>query len=174
MNPDLSESERHQAIEASEAVVRHPVARPECKFKEKPERCFQPHGGRFVISGAPVVIDSVTRALEDALLVLLGVALVVMALVLLLVFRSRWRLLPLALALMAAALTFALFGLAGGSLTMASIAVVPILIGLAVDYAIQLQARYDEAILLGASTGSDAARIAASGGVRPIATACLA
>jgi uncharacterized protein len=174
LKPDLSESERHRAIEAIEAVVRDPVARPECKFKGKAERCFQPHGGRFVISGVPVVVDAVTRALKDALLVLLGVALVVMALALLLVFRSRWRLLPLAIALGAAALTFGLFGLVGGSLTMASIAVLPILIGLAVDYAIQLQARYDEAIAIGASPGADAARLAASGGGPTIAIACLA
>ncbi len=174
LKPDLSESERHRAIEAIEAVVRDPVARAECKFKGKAERCFQPHGGRFVISGVPVVVDAVTRALKDALLVLLGVALVVMAVALLLVFRSRWRLLPLAIALMAAALTFGFFGLVGGSLTMASIAVLPILIGLAVDYAIQLQARYDEALALGASPGADAARLAAGGGGPAIATACLA
>ncbi len=57
---------------------------------------------------------------------------------------------------------------------MASIAVLPILIGLAVDYAIQLQARYDEAIAIGASPGADAARLAASGGGPTIAIACLA
>jgi predicted RND superfamily exporter protein len=174
LRPDLSESERHDAIEAIKAVVRDPVARKQCKFKGKPERCFQLHGGRYVISGVPVVVDGVTRALKDALLVLLGVAVVVMALVLLLVFRSRFRLLPLAIALMAAALTFGLFGLVGGSLTMASIAVLPILIGLAVDYAIQLQARYDEALSLGAAPGAEAARLAASGGGPTIATACLA
>jgi uncharacterized protein len=174
LRPDLSESERHKAIETIKALVRDPVARPECKFKGKPERCFELHGGRFVISGVPVVIDGVTRALKDALLVLLGVALVVMALVLMLVFRSRWRLLPLGIALAAAALTFGLFGLVGGSLTMASIAVLPILVGLAVDYAIQLQARYDEAIAIGASPGADAARLAASGGGPTIAIACLA
>jgi predicted RND superfamily exporter protein len=170
----LSESERHRAIEAIEAVVRDPVARQRCEFRGKPERCFELKGGRYVISGVPVVVDAVTRALKDALLVLLGVALVVMALALTLVFRSRWRLLPLAIALAAAALTFGLFGLLGGSLTMASIAVLPILIGLAVDYAIQLQARYDEAMGLGADPGVDAARLAASGGGPAIATACLA
>ncbi len=69
-----------------------------------------------------------------------------MALVLLLVFHSRLRLLPLAIALAAAALTFGLLDLFGGSLTIASIATLPILIGLVVDYAIQLQARFDEAI----------------------------
>jgi uncharacterized protein len=174
LKPDLSESERHDAIEAIEAVVRDPVARKQCEFRGKPERCFQLHGGRYAISGVPVVVDGVTRALKDALLVLLGVAVIVMALVLLLVFRSRFRLLPLAIALAASALTFGLFGLVGGSLTMASIAVLPILIGLAVDYAIQLQARYDEAIALGASPGADAARLAASGGGPTIAIACLA
>jgi len=174
LQPGLSEAERHRAIETIKAIVRDPVARRQCKFKGKPERCFQLHGGSFVISGVPVVIDAVTRALKDALLVLLGVALVVMALALMLVFRSRWRLLPLGIALAAAALTFGLFGLVGGSLTMASIAVLPILIGLAVDYAIQLQARYDEAVAIGASPGADAARLAASGGGPTIATACLA
>jgi uncharacterized protein len=174
LRPDLSEAERHRAIETIGAIVHDPVVRAECKFKGRPERCFQLHGGRYVISGVPVVIDGVTRALEDALLVLLGVALVVMAVALMLVFRSRWRLLPLAIALAAAALTFGLFGLVGGSLTMASIAVLPILIGLAVDYAIQLQARYDEAVALGAIPGADAARLAASGGGPAIATACLA
>ncbi len=174
LKPDLSESERHRAIETIKAIVHDPVARNVCKFKGKPEPCFQLHGGEYVISGVPVVIDGVTRALKDALLVLLGVALLVMALTLMLVFRSRWRLLPLAIALAAAALTFGLFGLVGGSLTMASIAVLPILIGLAVDYAIQLQARYDEAIAIGAGPGADAARIAASGGGPTIAIACLA
>jgi len=174
LKPGLSEAERHEAIETIRAVVRDPVERRACKFKGEPERCFQLRGGSYVISGVPVVIDAVTRALAERLFVLLAVALVVMAAALMLVFRSRWRLLPLALALGAAALTFGLFGLVGGSLTMASIAVLPILIGLAVDYAIQLQARYDEAVALGASPGVDAARLAAAGGAPAIATACLA
>jgi uncharacterized protein len=174
LRPDLSEAERHRALELIRATVNDPAARRECEFRGKPERCFQLHGGSYAISGVPVVVDAVTRALKDALLVLLGVAVVVMALALMLVFRSRWRLLPLAIALAAAALTFGLLGLVGGSLTMASIAVLPILIGLAVDYSIQLQARYDEAIALGAAPGVEAARLAASGGGPTIATACLA
>ncbi|HEY7457090.1 MAG TPA: MMPL family transporter [Solirubrobacterales bacterium] len=174
LRPNLSEAERHRAIETIEAAVRDPVARKQCKFRGKAEPCFQLHGGRYAISGVPVVVDAVTRALKDALLVLLAVAVVVMALTLLLVFRSRWRLLPLAIALGAAGLTFGLFSVLGGSLTMASIAVLPILIGLAVDYAIQLQARYDEAVALGAAPGIDAARLAASGGGPTIAIACLA
>jgi predicted RND superfamily exporter protein len=174
LRPGLSEAERHRALELIRAAVHDPVPRRACKFRGRPEPCFELRGGRYVISGVPVVVDAVTRALKDALLVLLAVAIAVMALTLAIVFRSRLRLLPLALAMAAAALTFGLFGLAGGSLTMASIAVLPILIGLAVDYAIQLQARYDEAIALGARPGADAARFAASGGGPTIATACLA
>ncbi len=174
LRSDLSEEQRHRALETIRAIVEDPVPRRACRVEGEPEPCFQLQGGEYTISGVPVVIDAVTRALKDALLVLIAVALVVMALVLMLVFRSRWRLLPLALALAAAALTFGLFGLVGGSLTMASIAVLPILIGLAVDYAIQLQARYDEALEDGAEPGVDAARRAASGGGPTIAIACLA
>jgi hydrophobe/amphiphile efflux-3 (HAE3) family protein len=68
-----------------------------------------------------------------------------MAATLLFVFRSRLRLLPLAIALAAAGITFGVLSLVGGTLTMASIAVLPILIGLAVDYAIQFQSRAAEA-----------------------------
>jgi hydrophobe/amphiphile efflux-3 (HAE3) family protein len=173
LRPDLSEAERHRALGLIHAVVDDTTPRSACKFKGKPEACFALHGGRYVISGVPVVLDAVTRALKDALLVLFAAAVVVMALTLLLVFRSRFRLLPLALALAAAAITFGLFGLLGGSLTMASIAVLPVLIGLAVDYAIQLQARYDEALET-VPPGVEAARQAASRAGPTIATACLA
>ena len=160
LRPDLSEAERHRAIELIRAAVYDTTPRAACGPKGGPAPCFELHGGRYVVSGVPVVVDGVARALKDALLVLLARRRRVMALVLLLVFRSRLRLLPLALALAAAALTFGLFGLFGGSLTMASIAVLPILIGLAVDYAIQFQARYDEAVAgaRGATPRSAAAR----------------
>ena len=46
-------------------------------------------------------------------------------------------------------MTFGALSIAGGSLTMASIAALPVLIGLAVDYAIQFQARYNEAVARG-------------------------
>ena len=49
----------------------------------------------------------------------------------------------------------------------------PILIGLAVDYAIQLQARYDEAIEEGARRGGGGAP-GGGAGAPTIATACLA
>ncbi len=173
LRPRLSEAERRRAISLIRAAVYDEMPRRACRFRGKPEACFALHGARYVISGVPVVVDAVTRALKDALLLLFAVALVVMALTLLAVFRSRFRLLPLALALASAALAFGLLAAFGGSLTMASIAVLPILIGLAVDYAIQLQARYDEA-LESAASPIEAARTAASRAGPTIAIACLA
>ncbi len=174
LKPDLSEGERERAIELIEAAVSDTTPREVCAEQGKqPAPCFQLDGGTYVVSGVPAVVDGIAENLKDALLVLFGVAVAVMAATLLLVFRSRLRLLPLGIALVAAALTFGLLALFGGSLTMATIAVLPILIGLAVDYAIQLQARFDEQVA-GGSSGPEAASRAAAAGGPTIATACLA
>jgi hydrophobe/amphiphile efflux-3 (HAE3) family protein len=173
LKPDLSEAERRRAIGLIEDAVAETTPRKACGTEGKAEPCFALQGGEYVVTGAPVVVDAIARALKDALLLLFGVAIVVMAIVLLLAFRSRLRLLPLALALASAALVFGLLDLVGGSLTMASVAVLPILIGLAVDYAIQFQARLDEVQSTGA-TGAEAARTAANLSGPTIATACLA
>jgi hydrophobe/amphiphile efflux-3 (HAE3) family protein len=90
------------------------------------------------------------------------------------------RLLPLAIALAAAGISFGLLALLGAPLTMASIAVLPILIGIAVDYGIQFQARAEEASASGASAGRgplcarDAVVRAAGVGAPTVATAALA
>jgi uncharacterized protein len=165
LRSDLSEAERRRAIGLIEAAVAETEPHKICGEGGKPAPCFTLDRGSYVVSGAPVVIEGVSEALKDALLVLFAVAIAVMAAVLFLVFRSRWPLLPLTIALMAVAITFGLLALVGGSLTMASIAALPILIGLSVDYAIQFQARFDE-------LGS--AREAAAAGGPTIATACLA
>jgi len=165
LRPDLTQAERHRAIELIEAAVADTTPRKECKEQGKPAPCFELEGGDYVVSGAPVVIDGVSRALKDALLVLFAIAVVVMAAVLFLAFRVRWRLLPLPIALAAAGITFGLLAAVGGSLTMASIAALPILVGLAVDYAIQFQARADE-------TGSAEGAAILSGPT--IAAACAA
>ena len=132
LRPDLTDAERARAID----LIRTATG----------ERMFKPReGARYIVTGVPVVAEGLTDAIQRSIFILLGAALVLMAATLALVFRSRVRLLPLALALAAAAMTFGALSLAGGSLTMASIAALPVLIGLAVDYAIQFQARFDEA-----------------------------
>jgi uncharacterized protein len=173
LKPDLSSDERHRALDLIGAAVNDTTPRRACAEAGEPAPCFALKGGSYVVSGAPVVVDGIEGALKNALLLLFAVALAVMAVTLLAVFRSRLRLLPLAIALAAASLVFGLLGLFGGSLTMASIAALPILIGLAVDYAIQFQARFDE-MVEGGLDGVEAARAAATRGGPTIATACVA
>jgi hypothetical protein len=173
LKPHLSEAEKAGALELIEAAVADATPRQACARDGEPAPCFALDGGSYVVSGAPVVIEGVSEALEGALRLLFAVAIVVMSLTLLAVFRSRWPLLPLALALAAAAIAFGLLGLLGGSLTMASVAALPILIGLGVDYAIQFQARLDEALESNPERLA-AIRAAAAASGPTIATACLA
>ena len=160
LKPGLSEAERNRAIELIQQVTRDKSLKPTA-------------GARYVVTGIPVVVQGLADAVRSAIFVLLGAALLLMAATLALVFRVRLRLLPLAVALAAAALTFGALSLAGGSLTMASIAVLPVLIGLAVDYAIQFQARHEEARGRGLDD-REAAVAAATAGGATIATAGLA
>jgi hydrophobe/amphiphile efflux-3 (HAE3) family protein len=147
LRPDLTEAERNRAIELIRTATN--------------ERMFKPReGARYVVTGVPVVAAGLADAVQRAIFVLLGAALLLMAATLALVFNSRLRLLPLALALAAAAMTFGALSVAGGDLTMASIAALPVLIGLAVDYAIQFQARYNEAAEAGEPEPATAAAVA--------------
>jgi uncharacterized protein len=159
LRPGLSEAEREQAID----LFREAVADDE----------FRLDGGSYVVSGVPVVVEGLATELRGEIFVLLAAALAVMALTLTLVFGPPLRLLPLGIALVAVAITFGSLALFGGSLTMASLAVLPVLIGLGVDYAIQFQARFREAESDGFAPAV-AARRAASGGGPVIATAGLA
>jgi uncharacterized protein len=155
LKPTLSDEQRAQAV----SLVRAAVRMPQWKLKGD---------ASYTVTGAPVVAEDLTDALAGSTLRLLLVGLAVMALVLCLVFRSRLRLVPLAVALAAVAITFGAMAVVGAPLTMASIAVLPVLLGLGVDYAIQYQARIEEARPPG-----DAAR-AARTAVPVIGTAALA
>jgi len=132
LRPDLTDAEQQRAIDLIRTATGAKMFKPKS-------------GAKYVVSGVPVVAAGLADAVRSAIFVLLGAALLLMAATLALVFNVRLRLLPLALALAAAAMTFGALSLAGGDLTMASIAALPVLIGLAVDYAIQFQARYNEA-----------------------------
>lgn len=128
-------------------------------------------GGQYLVTGAPVVVADLTGSITGSIIVLLIAAGLVMAATLALVFRTRLRLAPLAIALGAAALTFGALSLAGASLTMASIAVLPVLIGLAVDYAIQIQSRVEEARV---HSAAEASRVVARAGAPTVVTAAAA
>jgi uncharacterized protein len=131
MRAGLSESQRTHTIE----LIRQAVAMPQWKLH---------HGERYLVTGVPVIVSDLTDSITHSIELLLIAVLLVMAASLGLIFTGRPRLLPLAIAALAAALTFGALSLAGASLTVASIAVLPVLVGLAVDYAIQFQSRVQE------------------------------
>ncbi len=151
----LSASQRAQAI----SDIRAAAAMPEWRLSR----------GDFAVTGAPVVVQELSRSISRSTIILLLGAVLVMALTLLLVFRARLRLVPLLVALCAAALTFGAMSLVGAPLTMASIAVIPVLIGLAVDYAIQLQSRLQER---DEPLPDAVARVAADGAPTVVIAAC--
>jgi len=159
LEPEISDETRHDAI----ALIRAAVS----------EDAFALDGGSYEVSGVPVVVEGLAEELGGELIILLALAIVVMALTLLLLFGPPLRLLPLLIALGAAGVAFGLLGIAGGSLTMASVAVLPIVIGLGVDYAIQLQARFREAVDDGRRPAAAAVFAAVRGGP-VIATAAAA
>ncbi len=165
LRPGLSASERRDAI----ALFRDAVADPSFQL-EKGRSGTQPS---YVVSGVPVVFEGLAQELSTQIFVLLAAALAAMVITLAAVFRTPLRLLPLGIALGAAGIVFGFLSLVGGSLTMASIAVLPVLIGLSVDYAIQFQARFAEAVQTGSSPPRAAVEAAARGGP-VIATAGLA
>src|ERR1700722_14949974 len=132
------------------------------------------NGETYLVTGEPVIVSDVTSSISHSIELLLIAVLLVMGLVLSLIFKGRPRLLPLAIALLAAALTFGALALSGAALTMASVAVLPVLVGLSVDSAIQFQSRVEEARDDGAADTLAAIRRAALHGVPTIATAVLA
>ncbi|MGI8803725.1 MAG: efflux RND transporter permease subunit [Solirubrobacteraceae bacterium] len=146
-------------------LIRRAVAMPDWRLG---------HGGRYAVTGVPVIVYDLNRSVSGALRLLLVASLLVMAATLAAVFRSRPRLLPLGIAVAAAALTFGALAVSGASLTMASVGVLPVLIGLAVDYAIQFQSRYDEVRRVEGLGGPSAIGRAAALGGPTIAAAAAA
>ncbi len=133
MKAGLTEAQRNNTI----GLIRQAVAMPQWRLQ---------HGESYVVTGEPVIVSDLTRSITHSIELLLIAVLLVMAATLGLIFLGRPRLLPLALALLAAAITFGALAAVGASLTMASIAVLPVIVGLAVDYSIQFQSRVGEAL----------------------------
>jgi len=97
-----------------------------------------------IVSGKPVLDNGIRSSMQESIKQMMGIALLIMIVILFFVFKSRWRLLPLITVLIAVVGTIGLMGWLQIPITMVSMAVFPILIGLGIDYAIQFQTRYTE------------------------------
>lgn len=95
-------------------------------------------------TGAALLLKELNDRMRTDMATMGAMAIVVMAVLLVLVFRARWRLLSLPLVLVGIMWAFGVMGYLGIRLTMVTISALPILIGLGVDFAVQAHARYEE------------------------------
>jgi hydrophobe/amphiphile efflux-3 (HAE3) family protein len=105
-------------------------------------------GFELTVTGSPVYLKEINDYLKGGMLTLGLIALAVMALVLAIMFRVRWRLLPLLSVLFGVIWTFSILGWIGIDLSLVTISGLPILIGLGIDFAIQIHNRVEEEVVL--------------------------
>jgi hydrophobe/amphiphile efflux-3 (HAE3) family protein len=101
-----------------------------------------------VTTGAAVLLKDINDYLRGGMLTLGGIAVLIMVVILLLLFRVRWRLLPLLVVLVGVIWAFGLAGYFGIPLTIVTIAGLPVMLGIGIDYAIQMHARVEEEVVI--------------------------
>jgi len=105
-------------------------------------------GFDLTVTGSPVYLAEINDYLQGGMITLGLAALAVMAVILALIFRVRWRLLPLLAVFIGVLWAFSIVGLVGIDLSLVTISGLPILIGLGIDFAIQMQNRVEEEVVL--------------------------
>jgi len=105
-------------------------------------------GGTPLVTGVPALLKTINNYLKTGMLRLGGLAALIMVIILALLFNVRWRLLPFFVVAVGLVWAFGLAGYIGIPLTLASIAGLPVLLGIGIDYAIQLHSRVEEEVVL--------------------------
>jgi len=90
------------------------------------------------------LVDAISHSIGSNITFLLALSVAAMVLILIFIFRVRWRMLSLGMVGLSALWTFGLMGYLSLPLTMATMVVLPILIGLGIDFSIQFHNRYQE------------------------------
>ncbi len=135
---DLSPGERAKVTKALQSAMQEPA------FK------LTATDATLTFTGLAPATQSLSDTIRRSSLVLGLAALVVMAAVLLLARRLRRRLLPVLVAAATLGLALILLGVPTGALSLASVVALPVLVGLAVDQAVQAQLRLERRLHPGA------------------------
>ncbi len=113
-----------------------------------------PAGTSAQVTGETAMMLEIQQEMMHSMMLMLASAVIMMIIALWFTFsHSKWRLLPLPIVLVGVIFTGGIMGLTGVPLTMVSMAVFPILIGLGVEYAIQFQNRMMEELASGKAPG---------------------
>jgi uncharacterized protein len=99
-------------------------------------------------TGASVLLKDLNDYLRGGMLSLGAIAVGIMVVILLLLFGVRWRLLPLAVILVGLVWAFGLAGYLGIPLSVVTIAGLPVMLGVGIDYAIQMHSRIEEEVVI--------------------------
>jgi len=99
-------------------------------------------------TGASVLLKDLNDYLRGGMLTLGAVAVGIMVVILLLLFGVRWRLLPLFVILVGVTWAFGLAGYLGIPLSVVTIAGLPVMLGVGIDYAIQMHSRIEEEVVI--------------------------
>jgi len=105
-------------------------------------------GFDLTVTGSPVYLAEINDYLKGGMLTLGAAALGLMAVVLAVMFRVRWRLLPLLAVVIGVLWAFSILGIIGIDLSLVTISGLPILIGVGIDFAIQVHNRVEEEVVL--------------------------
>jgi len=100
------------------------------------------------VTGGPMIMQEVQGMMVGTMSVMMGLAVALLFLIIALIFKVRgffaWRWLPLGVVVIGTIYTFGVMGYLSVPLTMVSMAVFPVLLGLGIDYGIQVHNRYNE------------------------------
>jgi uncharacterized protein len=99
---------------------------------------------KVTITGTPTFLTDINNYLQGGMLSLGGIAAAMMVAILLVAFKVRWRLLPMLGMALGIVWGFGMFGFTGTKLSLVTITGLPILIGLGIEFAIQIQNRIEE------------------------------
>ncbi len=97
-----------------------------------------------LISGKPILDQSIKSSMMESMQVMMISSVLIMIVILMIVYNVRMRLMPIVMIMIVVVATVGLMGWMNIGLTMVSMAVFPVLIGLGIDYFIQFQTRYEE------------------------------
>ncbi|HMG39705.1 MAG TPA: MMPL family transporter [Acidimicrobiales bacterium] len=99
-------------------------------------------------TGAAELLKQLNDYLRGGMLLLGAIAVAIMVLILLVLFDVRWRLLPLGVILVGVVWAFGLAGYLGIPLSVVTIAGLPVMLGVGIDYAIQMHSRIEEEVIV--------------------------
>ncbi|MBM7616804.1 putative RND superfamily exporter protein [Weissella uvarum] len=96
------------------------------------------------LAGNPAVMSNIQVQVGHTMTIMMAMALVMMVVVLSLLFKVRRRILALLFVVVSLIWTFGIMGWVGIPITLATMAILPIVIGLGTDFGVQFHNRYEE------------------------------